>query len=69
MTKTLISHKANSFAESIIRAMSRVAAEHQAVNLAQGFPNFPADERIKQAAIEAIQKNINQYANTWGAKS
>jgi L-glutamine---4-(methylsulfanyl)-2-oxobutanoate aminotransferase len=67
--KNLISHKANSFSESIIRGMSRVAATYQAVNLAQGFPNFSADERIKQAAIEAIQKNINQYAITWGAKS
>jgi aminotransferase len=37
--------------------------------LAQGFPNFPVDERIKQAAIEAIQRNVNQYAITWGAKS
>ncbi len=67
--KNMISHKANSFAESIIRGMSRVAATYQAVNLAQGFPNFSADERIKQAAIEAIQKNINQYAITWGSKS
>lgn len=69
MEKNLISHKANSFAESIIRAMSRVAAAHQAVNLAQGFPDFSADERIKQAAVDAIMKNINQYAITWGAKS
>jgi aspartate/methionine/tyrosine aminotransferase len=69
MEKNLISHKANSFAESVIRAMSRVAATHQAVNLAQGFPDFPADERIKQAAVDAIMKNINQYAITWGAKS
>ncbi len=69
MSKDLISHKANSFGESIIRGMTRVATATKAVNLAQGAPDFPTDERIKQAAIEAIQRNINQYAITWGAKS
>ncbi len=69
MSKSLISHKANSFTESVIRGMSRVAAQYQSVNLAQGFPDFPADARIKQAAMDAIQKDINQYAITWGAKS
>src|ERR1041385_1799008 len=68
MSKSLISQKALSFSESVIREMSRVAATHQAVNLAQGFPDFSADARIKQAAVEAIQKDINQYAITWGAK-
>ncbi|MGH7739160.1 MAG: pyridoxal phosphate-dependent aminotransferase [bacterium] len=69
MAKELVSQKAQSFSESVIRGMSRVAAAHQAVNLAQGFPDFPADSRIKQAAQEAIQKDINQYAITWGAQS
>ena len=48
--------------------MSRLAAQHGAVNLAQGFPDFPAPAVVKQAASEAIDGNINQYANTWGAK-
>jgi aspartate/methionine/tyrosine aminotransferase len=69
MSKSLISQKASSFGESVIRGMSRVAAAHQAVNLAQGFPDFPADPRIKQAAVDAIQKDVNQYAITWGAKN
>ncbi len=68
MSKDPISKKAQSFSESVIRGMSRVAAAHQAVNLAQGFPDFAADPRIKQAAQDAIQKDINQYAITWGAK-
>ncbi|HEX5431568.1 MAG TPA: aminotransferase class I/II-fold pyridoxal phosphate-dependent enzyme [Bryobacteraceae bacterium] len=55
-------------AESVIREMSRLAARHKAVNLAQGFPDFPAPEAIKQAAAQAIAANINQYAITWGAK-
>ena len=48
--------------------MSRVAARHQAVNLAQGFPDFPAPDVLKNAAIEAITNDINQYAITWGSK-
>ena len=47
--------------------MSRLAQRHRAINLAQGFPDFPAPEEIKRAAAEAIAHNINQYAITWGA--
>ena len=56
------------FTESVIREMTRLAIHHQAVNLAQGFPDFPAPESLKQAAQEAIAADINQYAITWGAK-
>jgi len=42
---------------------------HNAVNLAQGFPDFPAPTEIKRAAQEAIHADLNQYAITWGAKS
>lgn len=62
------SDRTASFTESVIREMSRVAARHKAVNLAQGFPDFPAPEALKAAAIEAISGDINQYAITWGAK-
>ncbi|MEP7352930.1 MAG: aminotransferase class I/II-fold pyridoxal phosphate-dependent enzyme [Acidobacteriota bacterium] len=48
--------------------MSRLAAKHGAVNLAQGFPDFSAPEVIKEAARQAISDDINQYAITWGAK-
>src|SRR5262249_3404033 len=54
--------------ESVIREMTRLALQHQAVNLAQGFPDFPAPEVLKNAAREAITGDINQYAITWGAK-
>src|SRR5580698_10869189 len=56
------------FTESVIREMTRLAADHNAVNLAQGFPDFPAPEIIKNAAREAITGDVNQYAITWGAK-
>jgi aminotransferase len=57
------------FTESVIREMTRLAQMHRAVNLAQGFPDFPAPQEIKEAACKAIQQDINQYAITWGAKS
>ena len=68
MTKTFISDKVARFTESVIRDMSRQAAQHNAVNLAQGFPDFPAPEEIKRAAQEAVGKDINQYAITWGSR-
>jgi aminotransferase len=47
--------------------MTRVAREHDALNLAQGFPDFPAPDRLKEAACEAIRADVNQYAITWGS--
>ena len=68
MFKKPISYKAAQFTESVIREMTRLAMEHEAINLSQGFPDFPAPEEIKEAARKAISDNINQYAITWGAK-
>ena len=56
------------FTESVIREMTRLAIQHDAVNLAQGFPDFGAPEEIKRAAQDAIASDVNQYAITWGAK-
>jgi aspartate/methionine/tyrosine aminotransferase len=63
-----LSSKAERFTESVIREMTRLAIRHNAVNLSQGFPDFPAPAEIKRAAQEAIAADINQYAVTWGAK-
>jgi len=63
-----LSLKAEKFTESVIREMTRLAFKHGAVNLSQGYPDFPAPAEIKQAAREAIDADINQYAITWGAK-
>ncbi len=61
--------RTHGFRESVIRGMSRLAREHRSINLAQGFPNFPAPELLKEAAARAIHEDINQYAITWGAQS
>lgn len=68
LTKTA-SLKASQFQESVIREMSRLAAQHKAVNLAQGLPDFPCPSEIKLAAVKAILDDINQYAITWGDRS
>ncbi|MEO8659652.1 MAG: aminotransferase class I/II-fold pyridoxal phosphate-dependent enzyme [Bryobacteraceae bacterium] len=56
------------FTESVIRDMTRQAIRNKAVNLAQGFPDFPAPDVLKDAARDAISADINQYSITWGAK-
>ncbi len=67
MSKVTPSLKAAQFTESIIREMTRLARRHNAVNLSQGFPDFPAPPEIKAAAAAAIDRDINQYAITWGS--
>jgi aspartate/methionine/tyrosine aminotransferase len=59
--------RASTFTESVIREMTRVANQYGAINLAQGFPDFPMPEPMKDAACAAIKGDINQYAITWGS--
>jgi aspartate/methionine/tyrosine aminotransferase len=61
-----ISRKAASFTDSVIRETSRLAALHGAVNLGQGFPDFPSPAPLKEAARAAIAADLNQYPNTFG---
>jgi aspartate/methionine/tyrosine aminotransferase len=68
-TKFELSHKVALFTESVIREMTRLAIANKAVNLSQGFPDFPAPAEIKRAAQDAVAADINQYAITWGAKN
>lgn len=66
------SQKASRFTESVIREMTRIfnaRGDRPGANLAQGFPDFPAPEAMKEAACRAIRDDVNQYAITWGAKS
>src|SRR5580700_999972 len=67
--KHYLSARVEHFTESVIRDMTRQAILYGAVNLAQGFPDFPAPAEVKRAAQEAVAADINQYAITWGAKS
>src|SRR2546429_9967760 len=59
--------RTHGFTESVIRGMTRLANEHGAINLSQGFPNFPCPDVLKDAAARAMRDDVNHYAITWGA--
>ena len=64
--RSRVSAKASSFTESVIREMTRMAMENDAINLAQGFPDFATAPELKEAATRAIESDLNQYPITWG---
>jgi len=68
MTRVPVSQRSLRFTESVIREMTRLCLAHGGVNLAQGFPDFPAPAALKAAAARAIEADVNQYAITWGAR-
>lgn len=64
-----ISERTKTFSESVIRRMSRVSAQFNAVNLSQGFPDFDPPLELQQALGEVSSKGPHQYAVTWGAQN
>jgi N-succinyldiaminopimelate aminotransferase len=56
-----------SFGTTVFSEFSALAREHGAVNLGQGFPDFDGPDEIKQVAIDAITRGVNQYSITTGA--
>ncbi|MDQ6886494.1 MAG: aminotransferase class I/II-fold pyridoxal phosphate-dependent enzyme [Gemmatimonadota bacterium] len=64
---TIGAKRTATFTESVIREMTRIANQYDAINLAQGFPDFPMPAPMKDAGCAAIQGDINQYAITWGS--
>ncbi len=54
------------FGTSVFTEMSRLAVQHGAVNLGQGFPDFAGPDFVKEAAIQAIRADLNQYAVSFG---
>ena len=59
---TYMAERVSNFGTSVFFEMTNLANQHQAVNLGQGFPDFPGPDFLKQAAIDAVQGNVNQYA-------
>src|SRR5580658_6087074 len=55
------------FEESVIREMTRLANQHQAINLAQGFPDFDPPARLIEALQESARGPHHQYSITWGS--
>jgi aspartate/methionine/tyrosine aminotransferase len=65
----MLANRTNVFTESVIREMTRLSIEHGAVNLAQGYPDFPAPEELKAAGSAAVEADHNQYTVTWGTRA
>ena len=60
------SERIRGFGESVIRRMTRVASQHGAINLSQGFPDFEPPQAIIEAGVRAMREGPHQYAVTWG---
>ncbi len=65
--REVTAQRVRGFGTSIFTEMSRLANEHGAVNLGQGFPDFPGPTFVKEAAKRAIDADANQYAISFGA--
>ncbi len=63
---TPLHSRVRGFGVTIFTEMTRLALEHRAVNLAQGFPDFPGPDFVKDAAVAAIRDDRNQYARMAG---
>ncbi len=57
------------FTDSVIRRMTRIAAQYGAVNLSQGFPDFAPPQEITNRLAEVAHEDFNQYSITWGAQN
>lgn len=57
-----LSNKISLFKDSIFGTMSKLARDHQAINLSQGFPDFDGPQWIKDLASQKINEGHNQYA-------
>jgi len=65
----LLSRRIENFTDSVIRRMTRIANEHDAVNLSQGFPDFDPPVELKDALKDAADGDKHQYSITWGAQN
>ena len=62
-----LSSRTSRFTDSVIRRMTRICMQHDAINLSQGFPDFDPPRVIEDRLAEVAYKGPHQYAITWGA--
>ncbi len=62
----MIASRLRPFGTTIFSEMTRLALEHGAVNLSQGFPDFEGPARVIEAAVAALRGGHNQYARSMG---
>ena len=63
-----LSERTAEFTDSVIRRMTRISAQYGAVNLSQGFPDFPPPRPLLDAMVKAADEDVHQYSITWGAQ-
>ena len=64
-----LSKRAETFTDSVIRRMTRIANQYNAINLSQGFPDFDPPKEILNRLEQVAHEDFNQYAITWGAQN
>ena len=64
-----LSHRTECFTDSVIRRMTRISMQYDAVNLSQGFPDFDPPQAIMDRLAEVAHQGPHQYAITWGAQN
>ena len=64
-----LSKRTETFTDSVIRRMTRIANEYDAINLSQGFPDFDPPKEILNRLEQVAHEDYNQYAITWGAQN
>lgn len=64
-----LSKRTKTFTDSVIRRMTRIANEYDAINLSQGFPDFDPPKEILNRLEQVAYEDFNQYAITWGAQN
>ena len=64
-----LSKRTKTFTDSVIRRMTRIANEYDAINLSQGFPDFDPPKEILNRLEQVAHEDYNQYAITWGAQN
>ena len=63
-----LSNRTNTFTDSIIRRMTRISAQYNAVNLSQGFPDFDPPKELMDRLSHVAYEDFHQYSITWGAQ-
>lgn len=61
--------RSESFTDSVIRRMTRISDEYNAINLSQDFPDFDPPKEITDRLASVSSEGPHQYAITWGAKN
>ncbi len=64
-----LNRRTANFTDSVIRRMTRIANQHGAINLSQGFPDFDPPKEILEELARVAHKGPHQYALTWGAQN